>query len=916
MKPPQQRGKTPRKTPSRKQTFKETDPVEVYCRIRPLDSSSVEKCVRPINATTLQISPPESSVGFRNGNLKQVQYTFKLLFDEDTSQKAVFDQIAYPLVSDLLHNRNGLLFAYGITSSGKTHTMTGTPLEQGILPRTLDVIFNSIGDVLAKKYVFKPDKMNSFDIQAEADAMIERQRKDLMPKLMTPKTPGGNTRGDFLDGERVRETAFVDGIDEDSSYAVFVSYVEIYNDYAFDLLEDLPYDPITGYKAPQSRNLREDRSGNMFVHCCTEVEVRSTEEAYEVLLKGQKRRKVAHTALNAESSRSHSVFNIRIVQAPLDPLGEEVLQDKDRVYVSQLSLVDLAGSERSSRTKSAGDRLKEAGNINKSLMSLRTCIEILRENQTTGSNKMVPYRDSKITHLFKNYFDGEGKVRMIVCVNPKADEFDETLHVMRFAEMTQEVQVARPQNVRFDIGLTPGRRRFNDDYKNAVKRCEDEGVDPAVVLAPSRLYDIGPPFPILELFHADDTITLTHLMQYLHVRQMRRHDLLTDFTHRQDTLRTYLVEMENDNQHLRQRVTELEAYLGTHNSERGKMDKRLRNVEEQSRKLQTKCQNYELEIQELNRQLEEQGIQIKRANSEKNRIKNDYENKLVANNKQWEQNLDVELQRMEEECGSQIMSREHKLQLLRNVLDVGAVSSSSATTTRSGLISAPRTPRVPPPVAPKPHYTGGSRGVTPAKSETDLTPRSSLYSHGRFRTGAAAVAQQRTNTPYGSKLRAKSPPARSTAAAVPSHNTRRHRRSRSTGDNLWLDHRPMGTVDTGTILKPNIRKKKSVSKLEMKDTKTANKYLLTTNRIDSEGEVETRMYKGDVLSTAGGGAAVVFNDVETVKSKSPGDRKRRTPDLRPEDFSGEWTDTEDRCNIAIEGHGLKKRPRSSRESRV
>jgi len=67
------------------------------------------------------------------------------------------------------------------------------------------------------------------------------------------------------------------------------------------------------------------------------------------------------------------------------------------------------------------------GNINNSLMTLRTCLEILRENQLSGSNKMVPYRDSKITHLFKNYFDGEGQVKMIVCVNPRVEDYDETV---------------------------------------------------------------------------------------------------------------------------------------------------------------------------------------------------------------------------------------------------------------------------------------------------------------------------------------------------------------------------------------------------------------------------------------------------------------------------------------------------------
>lgn len=122
-------------------------------------------------------------------------------------------------------------------------------------------------------------------------------------------------------------------------------------------------------------------------------------------------------------------------------------------------------------------------------MTLRSCLEILRENQTQGTNKMVPYRDSKLTHLFKNYFDGEGQVRMIVCVSPRSDDYDETIvgfiyfsieniykhplnmtnfvtflifqQVMKFAEMTQEVQVARPTPIKLDLGFTPGRRQAN-----------------------------------------------------------------------------------------------------------------------------------------------------------------------------------------------------------------------------------------------------------------------------------------------------------------------------------------------------------------------------------------------------------------------------------------------------------------------
>ncbi|ESO95063.1 hypothetical protein LOTGIDRAFT_117487, partial [Lottia gigantea] len=500
----------------------------VYCRIRPIGNPDDEICVQVLSETTVQLNPTEAAT-IRNGQVKELQYTFQHVFDEYTSQKAIFDYVALPTVEDLLHGKNGLLFTYGITSSGKTFTMTGSPKDQGILPRCLDVLFNSIDDYQVKKYVFKPDRMNSFEVQTEVDAMLERQKREILPGVGTPRipsTPSTPKPPNFGEQTRLRDMGKVEDIEEDNRYGVFVSYVEIYNNYVFDLLEELQYDPITGYRAPQSKILRKDNSDNMYVNSCVEVEIKSPEEAFEVMYKGQKRRKVAHTALNAESSRSHSVFTIRLVQAPLDDRGEEVIQDPERICISQLSLVDLAGSERCKRTDNMGDRLKEAGSINQSLMVLRTCLETLRENQKTNANKMVPYRDSKLTHLFKTYFDGDGKVRMIVCVNPRSQEYEETIHVMKFAEMTQEVMITRAQQVRFnDNGLTPGRGKMNQQRIEAGNVNEPQDVP----VLPSLVYSLGPTFPPMELLHASDDKTLRCLEEFLGIRYNRRQTLNVDF---------------------------------------------------------------------------------------------------------------------------------------------------------------------------------------------------------------------------------------------------------------------------------------------------------------------------------------------------------------------------------------------------
>ena len=82
------------------------------------------------------------------------------MFDEAAGQSGVFERVGMPLVADLMQGKNGLLFTYGVTGSGKTHTMQGTHQDGGIMARAIDVIFNSIGDLQTNKYQLKPDKLN------------------------------------------------------------------------------------------------------------------------------------------------------------------------------------------------------------------------------------------------------------------------------------------------------------------------------------------------------------------------------------------------------------------------------------------------------------------------------------------------------------------------------------------------------------------------------------------------------------------------------------------------------------------------------------------------------------------------------------------------------------------------------------
>ena len=122
------RAMLPPKTPKSRQASKENlvkDPVQVFCRLRPLQSEADLSCIRVVSSTTIALIPPESAINYKIIGNKETQYVFKHIFDVDSTQHECFTTVAQPLVEGLIKGRNGLLFSYGVTGSGKTFTMTG-----------------------------------------------------------------------------------------------------------------------------------------------------------------------------------------------------------------------------------------------------------------------------------------------------------------------------------------------------------------------------------------------------------------------------------------------------------------------------------------------------------------------------------------------------------------------------------------------------------------------------------------------------------------------------------------------------------------------------------------------------------------------------------------------------------------------
>nr|XP_019955103.1 PREDICTED: kinesin-like protein KIF23 isoform X1 [Paralichthys olivaceus] len=926
------KGKTPRRHGPKKATNTEKDPVGVYCRIRPLGAEDEECCVEMISSSTIQLHAPDGLKANRNGEYKETQYTFKKIFGINTTQLELFEDIAKPLVDDLIDCKNGLLFTYGVTGSGKTFTMTGSPGEGGLLPRSLDMLFNSISSFQAKRFVFKPDEKNGMEIQNQVDALLERQKRDSQQSV--PKTPSSRQRADpeFADMISAEEACKSENVDEDCCYSVFVSYVEIYNNYIYDLLEDAPFDPIRP-KPPQSKILREDQNHNMYVAGCTEVEVKSTEEAFEVFWRGQKKRRTANTQLNRESSRSHSVFTVKLAQAPLDADGDHILQDKNQVNVSQLCLVDLAGSERTSRTRAEGSRLREAGNINQSLMTLRTCMEVLRENQMYGTNKMVPYRDSKVTHLFKNYFDGEGKVRMIVCVNPKADDYEETMLVMRFAEMTQEVEVARPADGPIYV-LPAGRRQRNQAFKDELsRRLEERGGhstsdDPDLL---NQLIESLPALPSSEVVDPFDDQTLPRLVEVLEKRRHIRQMISEQFKTKANTLMSMLQQFDNQHNaketflHNQQgKLNEKDKMIVTQRTELERLEKKSKMLEYKIDILQKTTDMYEQDKRSLQQELETREQRLQRELSERRRMEQRMHGVVTDTRHKWEKECERRVNAKQLEMQNKLWVKDEKLKQLKAIVTESSSSSGGGgcstecpekparpSRERDRNITQKRSasPSPAPDLSQTPSHQNRAnvRAVQdpyPTSSSSTSSTSSSAYpsvassiSHWeqrfpvtpqhRSRTpalchGTSSVGRRRgqrwakdteapaTTLVYGLDLEA------GRRMAPPIHPM--HRRSHSAGGEKWVDHKPSSNLDLDTVMQPIIPNAIKVSTPNEKALSKCHKYVLRHQELDSDGEIETKLIKGNVFKTRGGGQAVQFTDIETLTQECPTapSRKRRS----------------------------------------
>lgn len=418
-------------------------PVQVLLRLKPPSGGQRETIVVHAGPRTLKVCNPVQTTSANGESIlvsKRLEYAFDWVLPESSSQLDTFRKSCPSMLRHFYGGGNALLFAYGPSNSGKTHTVLGDDKQPGLLPNILKSVFASIEIANARE-------------NAPAKPSIDGTVYPLLPNM---------------------------------EYNVWISYLECYNERIYDLLRKR--DATTKGEAPAALDIKYTKSHVPIVPS-NEPMVTSFSQAVQWMHLGQNNRQSGATQINKNSSRSHAIFTIKLTQTPIGATKEDIQADPSIVRYSKFSIVDLAGSERSGKSLASGDRLREASNINNSLLTLKRCMKALQQNQMnaninlasssassahpngldsaqkplpssrrTSTDKglgsalnasgtaapkaleVVPFRDSTLTKLLREYLQGEGKCSVIVNINPAPLDYDETIQALDFGTITKAVK--------------------------------------------------------------------------------------------------------------------------------------------------------------------------------------------------------------------------------------------------------------------------------------------------------------------------------------------------------------------------------------------------------------------------------------------------------------------------------------------
>jgi kinesin family protein 11 len=254
-------------------------------------------------------------------------------------------------------------------------------------------------------------------------------------------------------------------------YSVKVSFIELYNEELSDLLS------LQSVESGEKLRIFDDpaRKGSVTIPNLEETIVQNKAEVFKILDRGAERRQKAATLMNAQSSRSHSIFTVTVY------IKEKSVEGEETVKVGKLNLVDLAGSENIERSGASGKRAVEAGKINKSLTTLGRVITALVEHRDH-----IPYRESNLTRLLQDSLGGRTKTTIIATISPSMVNIEETLSTLDYAHKAKSIR-NKPE-----INQKLVRKALIKEYNEEIDRLKKEltaSRDKNGIYMPPEMYD-------------------------------------------------------------------------------------------------------------------------------------------------------------------------------------------------------------------------------------------------------------------------------------------------------------------------------------------------------------------------------------------------------------------------------------------
>jgi kinesin family member 15 len=379
-------------------------------------------------------------------------YSFDKVFEPSSTQEEVFTNVR-DLIDDGLKGYNTTIFAFGMTGSGKTHTISGpsaTDANAGIVPRTVHHVFSSL----------RKQASQQRDYGAMVFLTFTELYNNTFYDLLASSIPADDTYNEYQSSAKVLCSA---------------------NPGALKLQEH----PVRGMQLVGSPTLR--------------LPVTSAEETLQLINRGYKLRATASTNLNDRSSRSHTVLSLEVVSNTMvsNEEGNPLEAGKAITHVGKINLVDLAGSERVKVSGAVGQTLEEAKQINKALSVLGDVLNSLSKlhshsdsptkvppeessesrHKAKGAtesplprkfNKLshVPYRNSKLTMLLKDSLGGNAKTMMIATIRPGSSFYQQSLTSLQYA--------ARARHIKCTPILNVGDVRDNSEFGPSMQKTLTE----------------------------------------------------------------------------------------------------------------------------------------------------------------------------------------------------------------------------------------------------------------------------------------------------------------------------------------------------------------------------------------------------------------------------------------------------------